>query len=155
MTHPLLALALMGFWLLLSGHYTPLLLTLGGVSVLLVLWLVKQLDQIDDQPLFLRSIPSLARYLLWLFGQVVQANIDVSKRILDPRLPIQPVWQALDIEVDSNLQKTLYASSVTLTPDTFTTHIEDGRLMVHALWPESIDGLREGGMQNRVRKTGI
>jgi multicomponent Na+:H+ antiporter subunit E len=145
----------MGFWLLLSGHYTPLLLTLGAVSVVLVVWLVKRLDQADNQPLFLHSIPKLLRYLVWLFGQVVQANIDVSKRILNPKLPIQPVWQALDIEVDSDLQKTLYASSVTLTPDTFTTHIEDGRLMVHALWPESIEGLREGEMQRRVRQTGI
>jgi len=155
MTHPLLAVTLLGFWLLLSGHYTPLLLTLGAFSVWLVIWLLGKLDAVDEQPLYLGSIPRVTRYLLWLFGQVVIANIAVSKRILHPKLPIQPVWQPLDIEVDSNLQKTLYASSVTLTPDSFTTHIEDGRLMVHALWPESIDGLREGVMQDRVRQTGV
>jgi len=123
--------------------------------VWLVIWLLGKLDAVDEQPLYLGSIPRVTRYLLWLFGQVVIANIAVSKRILHPKLPIQPVWQPLDIEVDSNLQKTLYASSVTLTPDSFTTHIEDGRLMVHALWPESIDGLREGVMQDRVRQTGV
>jgi multicomponent Na+:H+ antiporter subunit E len=155
MAHPLLALTLLGFWLLLSGHYTPLLLTLGVLSTLLVVWLLSRLDRADGQPLYLGSIPRLGRYLVWLFGQVVLANIAVSKRILDPRLPIQPVWHPLDVEVDSDLQKTLYASSVTLTPDTFTTHIEDGRLMVHALWPESIDSLREGEMQKQVRRTGI
>jgi len=155
MNHPLLAVTLLGFWLLLSGHYTPLLLGLGVVSVSLVMWLVKQLDRVDDQPLYLSSLPRLASYLVWLFGQVVKANIDVSRRILNPRLPIQPVWQPLEFKLDSDLQKTLYASSVTLTPDTFTTRIEDGRLLVHALWPESIEDLRKGEMQERVRRTGI
>lgn len=155
MTHPILAVPLLGFWLLLSGHYTPLLLTLGALSVWLVIWLLGKLDRVDEQPLYLGSIPKVIRYLLWLFGQVVLANIAVSRRILHPKLPIQPVWQPLEIELDSHLQKTLYASSVTLTPDSFTTNIEDGRLMVHALWPESIDGLRAGEMQDRVRQTGV
>ena len=156
MGHPLLAAALVGFWLLLSGHYTPLLLGLGAFSVVLVMWLVKRLDTADQSVVRLRFTPGLLRYLVWLFGQVIQANIDVSKRILHPKLPITPVWKPLDVEVDSDLQKTLYANSITLTPDTFTTHIEeDGRFMVHALWPESIEGLREGNMQRRVTDTRI
>lgn len=155
MTHPWLGVTLLGFWLLLSGHYTALLDVLGIASAMLVVWLVSQLDKVDRQPLRLRRPWQLARYLVWLFGQIVLANIAVSKRILDPRLPIQPVWQPVEMKLDSDLQKTLYASSVTLTPETFTTHIEDGKLMVHALWPESLERLQGGEMQERVKLTGV
>ena len=156
MAHPLLAIALAGFWLLLSGHYSPLLLSLGAVSVILVIWLAGRLDEADGMPVRLRPTLALLKYLVWLFGQVVRANIAVSRRILHPQLPIAPVWKPLEVAVDSDLQKTLYVSSITLTPDTFTTHIEeDGRLMVHALWPQSIEDLRTGEMQRRVKQTGI
>ena len=156
MAHPLLALGLIAFWLLLSGHYTALLLSLGGISVLLVIWLIGRLDKADNTSVRVSLTPALLRYLVWLFAQVIKANIEVSRRILNPKLPITPVWKALEVDVDSDLQKTLYANSITLTPDTFTTHItDDGRFMVHALWPEAIEGLQEGEMQRRVKQTGI
>ena len=156
MAHPLLALGLIGFWLLLSGHYTALLIALGGGSVLLILWLMDRLDKADGSPVRMRPTLGLLRYLVWLFGQVIKANIEVARRILDPRLPINPVWQTIEVELDSDLQKTLYASSITLTPDTFTMHIrDDGSFMVHALWPESIEALRTGEMQRRVQQTRI
>ena len=156
MAHPLLALGLIGFWLLLSGHYTALLIGLGGVSVILILWLMGRLDQADGARVRLRPTTGLLRYLPWLFGQVVRANIEVSRRILDPRLPIEPVWQTLEVDLDSDLQTTLYANSITLTPDTFTLRIrDDGHFVVHALWPESIAALRAGEMQRRVKQTRI
>lgn len=156
MRHALLATALTGFWLVLSGIYTPLLLGFGALSVALVLWLTYRLDQADGTPIALRPTFALLRYLAWLAVRLVKANIEVSRRILDPRHPVKPVWQAIDTRVDGPLQKTLYANSITLTPDTLVTNIpENDRFMVHALWPESITWLREGEMQRRVRQTGI
>ena len=156
MAHPLLALGLIVFWLLLSGHYTALLIGLGGGSVLLILWLMGRLDEADGTRVRLRPTPGLLRYLPWLFGQVVRANLEVSRRILDPRLPVKPVCHNLEVDLDSDLQKTLYANSITLTPDTFTLQIrDDGRFLVHALHPGSIEALRGGAMQRRVQQTRI
>ena len=155
MRYGILAAVLLAFWLLLSGHYTTWINSLGILSVLLVTYILIRMDKADPQPMRLRLSWRLLHYLLWLFKQVVMANIAVAHRVLQPTLPIEPIWEMVDVTLDSPLQKTLYANSVTLTPDTLTMQIGDQHLLVHALWPESIAGLREGEMQQRVRKTGI
>lgn len=148
-------LLLSSFWLLLSGHYSVLLLGLGLGSTLLVLILMRRADRMHPQPRF-RLTPGLLRYLAWLGKQLVLANLAVARRILDPRLPIQAGWAPLETNLQSPLQRTLLANSITLTPDTFTTHIQpDGQFMVHTLWPESLAALRSGELEARIRDSHI
>ena len=42
-----LAVALFGFWLLLSGHYTVFLTTLGALSTLLCVWVGLRMRVVD------------------------------------------------------------------------------------------------------------
>ena len=44
-----LGLTLFAFWLALSGHYTPLLLTLGVGSCVLVVYLAHRMEAIDEE----------------------------------------------------------------------------------------------------------
>ena len=149
-------LAVLGvFWLLLSGHYTPLLLGLGLASVLLVIWFQRRMDRIDQEPIRLRPGFGLLLYLGWLLWSVIKANIDLARRIWDPRLPVEPLWARLDTQVTTPLEKTLYANSITLTPGTLTTDVRDDHFMIHALSQEGIDELREGEMERRIRRLGL
>lgn len=149
-------LLLAGFWLLLSGHYTPLILAFGLVSVSLVTFFLWRVDQQIEPTPVLRLTVGLVRYIPWLMLELAKANIAVAKRVLNPKLPIDPRWEPLQTNLQTPLQRTLYINSITVTPDTFVTHIEDnGDLMIHALWPESIAGLRSGDMERRVRATEI
>ena len=143
------------FWLLLSGHYTPLLLGLGLASVLLVVWFQRRMDRIDQEPIRLRPGFGLLLYLGWLFWSVIKANIDLARRIWDPKLPVEPLWTRLDTQVTTPLEKTLYANSITLTPGTLTTDVRDDHFMIHALSQEGIDELREGEMERRIRRLGL
>ena len=143
------------FWVILSGHFTPLLLGSGAVSVLLVAWLLRRMDQSDNEPSTLYPSLGLTLYIAWLLWCVVKANIDLAKRILDPKLPIEPNWSRLDTQVESGLEKTLYANSITLTPGTLTTDVCDDYFMIHALSQEGMDELREGEMQRRIRRLGF
>ena len=149
-------LAVLGvFWLLLSGHYTPLLLGLGLASVLLVVWFQRRMDRIDQEPIGLRPGFGLLLYLGWLFWSVIKANIDLARRIWDPKLPVEPLWTRLDTQVTTPLEKTLYANSITLTPGTLTTDVRDDHFVIHALSQEGIDELREGEMERRIRRLGL
>ena len=143
------------FWVVLSGLFTPLLLGSGAASVLLVAWLLRRMDQSDKEPSTLYPSLGLALYIAWLLWCVVKANIDLAKRILDPKLPIEPNWSRLDTQVESGLEKTLYANSITLTPGTLTTDVSDDHFMIHALSQEGMDELREGEMQRRIRRLGF
>jgi len=141
---------LFAFWVLLSGHLSPLLLGFGVLSVSLVMWLVARTDRVDREPVVLYPSLGLIGYCAWLMWCVVRSNIDLARRIWDPALPIYPSWIRLDIEVSTPLEKTLYANSITLTPGTLTLDVHEGRLLVHALTPNGAAGLRDGEMQRRV-----
>ena len=85
-----IAIGLYAIWLLLSGDYLPLLLALGGLSVLITVTILHRMDKVDKEPIELRPGLKLVRYIGWLLWQVVLSNIDVARRIWDPALPIQP-----------------------------------------------------------------
>ena len=142
-------------WLLFSGHYTALILSLGGLSVLIVTWFIWRMDRVDGELGVLPMRPRVLYYLLWLMWQVVLSNVDLVRRIWDPTLPIRPTWQRLDIKVTSALAKTLYANSITLTPGTLTTDVRDDHFMVHSLSSDGIDELRKGGMEKQIQRLGI
>ena len=141
---------LCAFWLLLSGQFISLLLILGGMSVLTVVLILKKMDKVDGEPISLLPGLNFFRYLGWLSWQVVISNLDVAKRIWDPNLPIEPCWQKLDTQVKTPLEKTLYANSITLTPGTLTTDVNNDHFMIHSLTPEGIEHLRKGEMQRRI-----
>jgi multicomponent Na+:H+ antiporter subunit E len=147
-----LTLFLCLFWVLLSGHFTALLLGLGLVSVVLVVWLLSRMDRTDHEASFMRVSPGLFGYLSWLGGAVIRANISVVRCIWNPSLPIQPTWARVDTAIESPLKKTLYANSITLTPGTLTTGAREDHLSVHCLTKENLAELKEGEMERRIRK---
>lgn len=149
------AIVLGAFWLLLSGHYTPLLLLLGAASVVLVIWFLRRMDRTDREPVQLRPGIGLFLYLGWLFWCVIKANVDLARRIWDPKMPIQPVWAKLDTQVTSSVETTLYANSITLTPGTLTTDVFEDHFLIHAVSQEGIDELRQGEMERRILKLGL
>ncbi|MCB1772051.1 MAG: Na+/H+ antiporter subunit E [Gammaproteobacteria bacterium] len=155
MRYVVAAIFLAVFWIALSGHYTPLLLSLGAVSVVVSIWLVYRMDRVDGEPNRLTPSAGLFGYLAWLLWCVIKSNVDVARRIWSPSLPVRPVWARLETEVETPLEKTLYANSITLTPGTLTTDVRDDHFLVHALNQEDIDELRGGEMQRRIRRLGI
>ncbi len=148
----LVAFVLYLFWLLLSGHFTTLLLGLGGLSVLMVVWFLRRMDRVDGEVSFMRPSFGLLHFVGWLTWAVAKANIDVVRRIWDPKLPISPNWTRLDTQIATPLKKTLYANSITLTPGTLTTNAREDHLMVHCLTKENAEELRGGEMERRIRK---
>jgi len=149
------SIALFAFWVLLSGHFSALLLGFGVLSVLLVMWLVTRADRVDREPVVLYPSLRLIGYFSWLMWCVVRSNIDIARRIWDPTLPIHPGWTRLDVKVSTPLEKALYANSITLTPGTLTTDVRDDHFMVHTLSKEGICELRDGEMERRIRRLGI
>ena len=149
-----LALVLVGVWVLLSGILSPLLLGFGLASSLAVAWLAARADRRDGDPVpFVLRLGSLARYLLWLAWEIVKANVDVSRRILSPSLPIAPAVRWLPASQRSELGRVIYADSITLTPGTLSIDLVDGWVEVHALNEGSLDDLaRNLDMDERVSR---
>jgi len=145
-----LILFLFAIWLLLSGHYTPLMLTLGLLSTLLVVVLVNRANLIDQekQPIIIK--PSVLFYWGWLGREIVKSNIDVARRILNPRLQISPNVFTVKASQKSDLGRVTYANSITLVPGTVAMDVEEDVITVHALTQEAAADLQRGEMDRRV-----
>lgn len=147
-----LGLALLALWLMLSGMFVTLLVVCGLVSCVAVVWIALRMDVVDHEghPIHIRTGRWL-RYLLWLVGQIVLSNLDVTRRILSPSLPISPTVRRLRASQRTDLGLVIYANSITLTPGTVTIDVEGGEVEVHALSREGIADLEAGEMDRRVR----
>lgn len=143
---------LLAFWLLLSGHYTPLLLLFGALAVLLGVTAAKRMGTADEEGLPLHLVPRGLTYWPWLVWEIVKAAWAVSKVIIDPRLPISPTMTVVRASQRTTAGVATYANSITLTPGTITTRVEDDLLVVHALVRDGALDVEGGVMDKRVCK---
>ena len=143
-----LFIVLMSVWLLMSGHYTPLVTGLGILSAAFATWMAARVGSQDGEGLPLHLMARLPGYILWLFGEIAASNLATMNLILfrrpDPEMFRTRYSQKTPAGVAT------YANSITLTPGTVTVEIDDGGFLVHALSRELGDGIRDGGMNARV-----
>ena len=149
---PILALLLAVLWLLMSGHYDALLLGLGAASVVLVVWLARRMGVVDHEGVPLHQLPSAPLYALWLAKEIVRSNLAVARRVLGPKVKIEPQVMRVEGVESDDVGRMLYANSITLTPGTVTVDVGDKEMLVHALTEDSAEGLRSGEMRTRVQR---
>lgn len=146
-----LAVLLMLAWLLWSGLYKPLLLGLGVFSSILVVYLSHRL-RLFDEPMFeLRYLSRLARFWVWLSGEILKSSLHVTRVVLSPKPPISPTVADFDSRCERPLDQAVLGNSITLTPGTLTLQITDGHFVVHALTKSGAQDIISGEMDRRVR----
>ena len=135
-------------WLLLSGHYDPLLLTLGVLSCITCLYVTWKAKFIDEEGLPLHLLIRLPIYTVWLFKEIIKANIDTAKIIIVNN----PDPQNFRVKSSQKTEagKVTYANSITLTPGTVTTVLDGDILEVHALSSDMADDVKSGAMDKKV-----
>ncbi len=135
-------------WLLLSGHYDPLLLTLGVLSCITCLYVTWKAKFIDAEGLPLHLLIRLPIYTIWLFKEIIKANIDTAKIIILNN----PDPQNFRVKSSQKTEagKVTYANSITLTPGTVTTVLDGDILEVHALSSDMADDVKSGAMDKKV-----
>lgn len=153
MRHTLaLSAMLCGFWLINSGHYTPLILSFMVASVLFVVVLCRLMDVVDSESQPLSLTCTLPLYWLWLIKEVVIANLTVARAIWQGSRSISPRVITVEASQKTDLGKVIYANSITLTPGTVSIDLNDDQITVHALTRDLADELLEGTMNRRVCK---
>ncbi len=145
-----LFVVLFSVWLLWSGHYTTLLLTLGLFSCLFVLLVMRRMSAVDHEAAPVDITARAALYLPWLAWQIVKANLDVARRIVQPRMPVRPHVLKVRAGQRSDLGRVIYANSITLTPGTITIGVNGDEFTIHALTDEAAAGVAGGQMNDRV-----
>lgn len=139
-------------WLLWSGHWTPLLLTLGAASCALALVVALRTGFFDANAYTLDLAPRLVRYWWWLLGEIVRSNLVVTRVVLWRSAALTPqVVRIRAGHLPPRIQA-LLANAITLTPGTVTLDVADGVIEVHCLTREIAAELESGAMLRRAEQ---
>jgi len=124
--------ALTLFWLLLVNEVSIAQLMLGLVLAGLVLLPTAGFQA--SRPGLRRVGPALQ--LLGVFGyDIILANVAVARAALSPKLPINPQFMRLPLDMEDPGMVALLAAMITLTPGTVSVDIDlSGRVLtIHGL----------------------
>lgn len=147
-----LAAALYGFWLLMSGYFTPFLLAAGAGSAVAVALFARRMEIADREGLPLHLTLAAVAYWPWLLKEILESGWEVARIIVDPRLPVSPRLVRIVPSQKSALGLVTHANSITLTPGTITVEAEHREFLVHALTRAGAEGLQSGEMDRRVSR---
>jgi len=135
----ILAIGMAAYWLTLSGYFKPLLLSLGGVSILCVVFLINRMKIMDDETVPYLYIPKCLNYFFWLFREIAKANMDVVRAVLKPQIDVVPGLISLKADQTTDLGKAMFANSITLTPGTVSVSISNDEILVHSLLSDTVN----------------
>ncbi len=144
-----MAIVLLVFWLTLSGHYTPFLITAGVISTILIALLAYRMDISDREGHPIHLGPAALTYWPWLVWQIILSALSVTRIILSPALPISPTLTRVKMSQRTDVARVTYANSITLTPGTISVDIEGDLILVHAITSDNASDLEAGGMDRR------
>ncbi len=139
---------LLSLWLLMSGHYSILIITLGIISCAFCVYVAKRGNLIDDEGLPIFFIPRLSNYLIWLFKEILKSNLNTAKVIINGK--VEPETFTVKASQVTDVAKVTYANSITLTPGTVTTKMQKDVFEVHALNSDFGNDVRTNEMDKKV-----
>lgn len=130
--HPLLSLFLLLLWLLLVNDFSFGHVLLGAFLGW-VIPLVSQLFWINP-PRSARPW-QLCRFLLLVLCDIIIANLQVARLVLNPLARPRPAFVEVPVELTDELALTMLASIICLTPGTVSADLSADRrtLLLHCL----------------------
>ena len=141
------------FWIILNGKMTLEISVLGAAVSAALSWFARRVLGISprEERRFLRRLPGVFCYLIYLLGQVAYSNYLVIRLILSPgKERPKLVWFPLPVK--GGPARLALANSITLTPGTVTVSMGEETICVYALRPQLGEGLDRCGFVTRLRR---
>jgi len=138
-------------WLLLTWTLQLQSVLLGvGISAVLAILLCANCTIFDEIKLGPKAFMYSFIFLIVFLIELIKANIDVTRRVLSPSMPINPGIVKVKTTLKSKMARLILANSITLTPGTFTIEINEDTLYVH--WIDVKDAEVSGATEAIVNK---
>lgn len=148
----LTAVVLYAFWLLLSGIYTPFLLTMGALVSVAVVGLAHRMNVVDREGHPYHLGWSAATYWPWLIKEILKSAWQVSRVIVDPRGRPSPTLTRFRPRQKTVVGLVTHANSITLTPGTLSVDVGRDEIVVHAFTREGAASVHDSEMDRRVER---
>lgn len=127
-------------WLIFNGRFALDVLISGAIVSGAITWFAMRYCKwyVTKDWRWSKFIPQFLAYAVLLIKEMIKANLQVIRLILDPKLEekIHPQMVKFDVGYKSMIMRALLANSITLTPGTITVRVRSDSFVVHALTPE-------------------
>jgi multicomponent Na+:H+ antiporter subunit E len=134
-------------WLLLNWTINPVNIVIGAVlSLLMSIIFCSKCSVFEGINLTPKAFIYTFIYLFVFIIALIKANIDVTRRILSPKMSINPGVVKVKTKLKSKMARLILANSITLTPGTFTIQVEEDTFYVHWI-SASTDDVEEATKQ--------
>jgi multicomponent Na+:H+ antiporter subunit E len=120
-------------YLLLAGFTVDEVILGSIVSAVLTLILVNYVNFQVDWNFPIKLLKFLFIYLPVFIWKLILANLDVARRVLSPRIPLNPGIVKVKTDLKGDFGKLTLANSITLTPGTLSIDVEDDYVFVHTI----------------------
>ena len=144
-------LILMIVWVLLNNTFQLNILIPGAIIALTIsLLMCRRCDIFAEMKFTPKSIAYTFIYLGIFFVDLLKSNMDVTRRVLSPSLPIKPGIVEVKTKLKSKFARMLLANSITLTPGTLTVDVKEDSFFIH--WIDVEDDEIEKASKKIVEK---
>lgn len=130
-------------WMLLTGSFSGTGFLMGLVLGYAVLALMQ--PQIPVLGTYAQRVPRVIAFVFFFLWQVLKSNARVAWEVLTPGLQIKPGVIAIPLKASTDIEITIFANLITLTPGTLSLDVSDDRrvLYIHAMYLDDEDALLE------------
>ena len=144
---------LIALWFLLSGYFAKAtLVAFGAFSVAVMVWLADKAEVVDREGVPTSVFPGIIPYMSWLFLEIGKANVAVAQEVMKREIKLAQKLFRVPATQHSDLTRTIFANSVTLTPGTVTVDVREDALLIHALDESFADVAAIADMGARVTR---
>lgn len=125
-------------WMFLTGDLDFTNFVEGFLISFAIILIIKSTNGSDN---YLMKIPKVISFIFYFIYELIVANLKVAKDILTPTHLMKPAIIAYDLEAKTDLEITLLANLITLTPGTLSLDVSKDKktLYVHAMYVESAE----------------
>ncbi len=120
-------------YLLLAGFTVDEVILGSIVSAILSIILSNYLDLKIDWKFPIKLLKFLVIYIPVFIWKLVLANLDVARRVLSFKIPLNPGIVKVKTDLKGDFGKLTLANSITLTPGTLSIDVEDDYIYIHTI----------------------
>jgi len=134
-------------WVAITGSFEFSNYVFGFVLSFIILYVI---TQGRGNAKYFKIIPKLISFILFFLYELLKANLQVAYDVVTPTFYMKPGIVRVPLDAETNLEITLLANLITLTPGTLSLDVSDDRkvLYVHAMYisdkEEFIKDIKQG-----------
>jgi len=139
-------------WMLLSGELNAETFIEGIIIGFIILWVSK--SALGGSKYF-NKIPLAIKFIFYFIKELIKANMIVAYDIITPKDYMKPGIVAIPLDAKTDLEITLLANLITLTPGTLSLDVSNDKktLYIHGLYvndKESFTRELKDGLEKRL-----